>query len=245
LAHLDIRGLVARYNDATVLDGIDLSIQRGEIVSLIGPSGSGKSTLLRVISGLLPPRAGTVSLAGEMINYSDRRSLRRSRDKLAIVFQQYNLFGNMNVLRNVMVAPLTIQKRDKKTVEAEARALLDKVGLGDKLSSYPDELSGGQQQRVAIARALCLRPDILLLDEVTSALDPERVGEVLDTVKMLAADNMTLLIVSHEMGFVRDVSHRVAFMADGKIQEIGPPAEIFGQPRQSRTQAFVSRILRH
>jgi polar amino acid transport system ATP-binding protein len=245
LAHLDIRGLVARYNDATVLDGIDLSIQRGEIVSLIGPSGSGKSTLLRVISGLLPPRAGTVSLAGEMINYSDRRSLRRSRDKLAIVFQQYNLFGNMNVLRNVMVAPLTIQKRDKKTVEAEARALLDKVGLGDKLSSYPDELSGGQQQRVAIARALCLRPDILLLDEVTSALDPERVGEVLDTVKMLAADNMTLLIVSHEMGFVRDVSDRVAFMADGKIQEIGPPAEIFGQPRQSRTQAFVSRILRH
>ncbi|WP_227307932.1 amino acid ABC transporter ATP-binding protein [Acidisoma cellulosilyticum] len=245
MAHLDIRGLVARYNNATVLDGIDLSIERGEIVSLIGPSGSGKSTLLRVISGLLPPREGTVSLAGETINYADRRSLRRSRDKLAIVFQQYNLFGNMNVLRNVMVAPVTIQKRDKKTVEAEARALLDKVGLGDKLTSYPDELSGGQQQRVAIARALCLKPDILLLDEVTSALDPERVGEVLDTVKMLAADNMTLLIVSHEMGFVREVSHRVAFMADGKIQEMGPPAQIFGAPQQPRTQAFVSRILGH
>ncbi|MCB8881261.1 amino acid ABC transporter ATP-binding protein [Acidisoma cellulosilytica] len=240
-----MRGLVARYNNATVLDGIDLSIERGEIVSLIGPSGSGKSTLLRVISGLLPPREGTVSLAGETINYADRRSLRRSRDKLAIVFQQYNLFGNMNVLRNVMVAPVTIQKRDKKTVEAEARALLDKVGLGDKLTSYPDELSGGQQQRVAIARALCLKPDILLLDEVTSALDPERVGEVLDTVKMLAADNMTLLIVSHEMGFVREVSHRVAFMADGKIQEMGPPAQIFGAPQQPRTQAFVSRILGH
>jgi polar amino acid transport system ATP-binding protein len=245
LAHLDIRGLVARYNNATVLDGIDLSIERGEIVSLIGPSGSGKSTLLRVISGLLPPRAGTVTLAGETINYADRRSLRRSRDKLAIVFQQYNLFGNMTVLRNVMVAPVTIQKRDRTTVEAEARALLDKVGLGDKLTAYPDELSGGQQQRVAIARALCLKPDILLLDEVTSALDPERVGEVLDTVKMLAADNMTLLIVSHEMGFVREVSHRVAFMADGRIQEMGPPAQIFGQPQQKRTQAFVSRILGH
>ncbi len=245
MAHLDIRGLVARYNNATVLDGIDLSIERGEIVSLIGPSGSGKSTLLRVISGLLPPRAGTVTLAGETINYADRRSLRRSRDKLAIVFQQYNLFGNMTVLRNVMVAPVTIQKRDRTTVEAEARALLDKVGLGDKLTAYPDELSGGQQQRVAIARALCLKPDILLLDEVTSALDPERVGEVLDTVKMLAADNMTLLIVSHEMGFVREVSHRVAFMADGRIQEMGPPAQIFGQPQQKRTQAFVSRILGH
>ncbi|MCB8877486.1 amino acid ABC transporter ATP-binding protein [Acidisoma silvae] len=245
MAHLDIRGLVARYNNATVLDGIDLSIERGEIVSLIGPSGSGKSTLLRVISGLLPPRAGTVALAGETINYADRRSLRRSRDKLAIVFQQYNLFGNMNVLRNVMVAPVTIQKRDKKTVEAEACALLAKVGLADKLNAYPDELSGGQQQRVAIARALCLKPDILLLDEVTSALDPERVGEVLDTVKMLAADNMTLLIVSHEMGFVREVSHRVAFMADGKIQEMGPPAQIFGTPQQPRTQAFVSRILGH
>ena len=245
MAHLDIRGLVARYNNATVLDGIDLSIERGEIVSLIGPSVSGKSTLLRVISGLLPPRAGTVTLAGETINYADRRSLRRSRDKLAIVFQQYNLFGNMTVLRNVMVAPVTIQKRDRATVEAEARALLDKVGLGDKLTAYPDELSGGQQQRVAIARALCLKPDILLLDEVTSALDPERVGEVLDTVKMLAADNMTLLIVSHEMGFVREVSHRVAFMADGRIQEMGPPAQIFGQPQQKRTQAFVSRILGH
>lgn len=245
MAHLDIRGLVARYNNATVLDGIDLSIERGEIVSLIGPSGSGKSTLLRVISGLLPPRAGTVTLAGETINYADRRSLRRSRDKLAIVFQQYNLFGNMTVLRNVMVAPVTIQKRARTTVEAEARALLDKVGLGDKLTAYPDELSGGQQQRVAIARALCLKPDILLLDEVTSALDPERVGEVLDTVKMLAADNMTLLIVSHEMGFVREVSHRVAFMADGRIQEMGPPAQIFGQPQQKRTQAFVSRILGH
>ena len=245
MAQLDIRDLVAQYNHITVLDGIDLSIARGEIVSLIGPSGSGKSTLLRVISGLLPPQAGSVSLAGETIDYRDRASLRRARAKLAIVFQQYNLFGNMTVLRNVMVAPVSIQKRDRRMVEDEARALLDKVGLSSKFDAYPDELSGGQQQRVAIARALCLKPDILLLDEVTSALDPERVGEVLDTVKMLAADNMTLLIVSHEMSFVRDVSHRVAFMADGRIQELGSPAQIFGAPRQPRTRAFVSRALRN
>lgn len=245
MAQLDIRGLVARYNDLTVLDGIDLTVARGEIVSLIGPSGSGKSTLLRVITGLLPPRAGEVSVGGETVNYGDRASLRRAREKLAIVFQQYNLFGNMSVLRNVMVAPVTIKKRDRAEVEAEARRLLDKVGLGNKLDAYPDELSGGQQQRVAIARALCLKPDILLLDEVTSALDPERVGEVLDTIKLLAAEHMTLLIVSHEMAFVREVSNRVVFMADGKVQEAGPPAQIFDAPQMPRTQAFVSRIMRH
>ena len=244
MAQLDIRGLVARYNNTNVLDGIDLSIARGEIVSLIGPSGSGKSTLLRVITGLLRPERGDVTLAGEAINYSDRRSLRRAREKLAIVFQQYNLFGNMSVLRNVMVAPITIKKRNRHEVEAESRALLEKVGLGEKLHAYPDELSGGQQQRVAIARALCLKPEILLLDEVTSALDPERVGEVLETIKLLAAEHMTLLIVSHEMGFVREVSHRVAFMADGRIQEIAPPNQIFDAPQQSRTRSFVGRIMR-
>lgn len=243
MAQLDIRGLVARYNDITVLDGIDLAIERGEIVSLIGPSGSGKSTLLRVVTGLLRPVQGAVSLAGEEIDYRDRRSLRRARDRLAIVFQQYNLFGNMNVLRNVMVSPITIKKRDRRDVEVEARTLLEKVGLGHKLDAYPDELSGGQQQRVAIARALCLKPEILLLDEVTSALDPERVGEVLDTIKLLAAEHMTLLIVSHEMAFVRDVSHRVAFMAEGKIQEIGTPTQIFDAPEVTRTRTFVSRIL--
>ena len=245
MAQLDIRGLVARYNDLIVLDGIDLTIERGEIVSLIGPSGSGKSTLLRVITGLLPPRAGVVSVGGETVNYGDRASLRRAREKLAIVFQQYNLFGNMSVLRNVMVAPVTIKKRHRAEVEAEARRLLEKVGLGHKLDAYPDELSGGQQQRVAIARALCLKPDILLLDEVTSALDPERVGEVLDTIKLLAAEHMTLLIVSHEMAFVREVSNRVVFMADRKVQEAGPPAQIFDAPQMPRTQTFVSRIMRH
>jgi polar amino acid transport system ATP-binding protein len=243
LAHLDIRGLAARYGEARVLDGIDLAVERGEIVSLIGPSGSGKSTLLRVITGLLPPDRGSVSIGGQAVNYGDRRSVKAARDRLAIVFQQYNLFGSMDVLRNVTVAPVTIHKRNRQEVEGEARALLTRVGLGDKLHAYPDQLSGGQQQRVAIARALCLRPEILLLDEVTSALDPERVGEVLDVIRELAADDITMLIVSHEMGFVRDVSHRVAFMADGLVQEIGSPAMIFGQPAVKRTQDFVGRFM--
>ena len=244
MAHLDIRGLAARYGDSAVLDGIDLALERGEIGRLSCPSGSGKSTLLRVITGLLRPSRGEVRLGGQAIDYADRRSLKAARERLAIVFQQYNLFGNMTALRNVAVAPVTIKKRDKRTVEAEARALLEKVGLGDKLNAYPDELSGGQQQRVAIARALCLKPEILLLDEVTSALDPERVGEVLDTIKLLASENMTLLIVSHEMSFVREVSHRVAFMADGRIQEVGPPAQIFDSPHVGRTKTFTGRIAR-
>ena len=243
MAHLDIRGLKARYGDARVLDGIDLQVERGEIVSLIGPSGSGKSTLLRVITGLLPPEGGSVALAGQTIDFADRRSVKAARNRLAIVFQQYNLFGNMDVLRNVTVAPVTIRKRDRREVEAEARGLLARVGLGDKLHAYPDQLSGGQQQRVAIARALCLRPEILLLDEVTSALDPERVGEVLDTIRELAAEEITMLIVSHEMSFVREVSHRVAFMADGRVQEIGTPDLIFERPKVKRTRDFLARTL--
>lgn len=244
MAHLDIRGLTASYANHTVLDGIDLAVERGEIVSLIGPSGSGKSTLLRVITGLLKPQRGEIVVDGERIDYADRHSLKAAREKLAIVFQQYNLFGNMTVLGNVTVAPAKIRKRNRGEVEADARRLLGKVGLGDKLNAYPDELSGGQQQRVALARALCLRPEILLLDEVTSALDPERVSEVLDTIKILASENITLLIVSHEMNFVREVSDRVAFMANGKIQEIGPPEQIFDAPQIQRTREFTSKIAR-
>ena len=244
MGHLDICGLSARYGDATVLDGVDLSVERGEIVSLIGPSGSGKSTLLRVITGLLRPDRGSVALGGTPIDYADRNALKAARDRLAIVFQQFNLFGNMTALKNVTVAPVTIKKRDKREVEQEARALLAKVGLADKIDAYPDQLSGGQQQRVAIARALCLKPEILLLDEVTSALDPERVSEVLDTIRLLAEGQITMLIVSHEMSFVRDVSDRVAFMAEGKVQEIGPPAQIFDAPTVTRTRDFVGKISR-
>jgi polar amino acid transport system ATP-binding protein len=245
LHHLEIERLSAAYGKQPVLQDVSIGIDKGEIVSLIGPSGSGKSTLLRVLVGLLPPSAGAVKLDGQPIDYKNRRHLKAARDRFAIVFQQYNLFQNMTALGNVTVAPVKVKGRPKREVEVEARDLLAKVGLADKLDAYPDQLSGGQQQRVAIARALALQPDILLLDEVTSALDPELVGEVLDAIRLLAADGMTMFIVSHEMGFVREVSARVAFMADGRLVEIGQPKQIFDAPKEVRTRDFVSRILRH
>ncbi|AOO83862.1 amino acid ABC transporter ATP-binding protein [Bosea vaviloviae] len=243
--HLDIAGLDAHYGKLPVLSGIDLTVGRGDIIGLIGPSGSGKSTILRVLMGLLPPSGGTVKLDDEPVNHADQAALRRLRDRIAIVFQQYNLFQNMTVLENVTIAPVKIKKRPRAEVEAEARALLTKVGLGDKLARYPDELSGGQQQRVAIARALALKPEILLLDEVTAALDPELVSEVLDTIRVLAREGMTMLIVSHEMAFIREVASKVVFMADGRVVETGSPAQIFDAPQHQRTRDFVSKILRH
>jgi len=222
-----------------------LSVDRGEVISLIGPSGSGKSTLLRVLMGLLPPTAGQVLIDEEPLDYVSKSSLRAARDKMAIVFQQYNLFQNMDVLRNVTVAPTKIKKRPRAEVEVEAKALLNKVGLGEKYHAYPDELSGGQQQRVAIARALALRPQILLLDEVTAALDPELVNEVLDTVRGLAKEGITMLLVSHEMSFVREVSTRIVMMDKGQVVEIGTPQQIFEAPVEARTREFVGKILRH
>jgi polar amino acid transport system ATP-binding protein len=245
LHHLEVEQLSAAYGRYPVLKAVSIGLGKGEIVSLIGPSGSGKSTLLRVLVGLLLPSSGAVKLDGQLIDYRNRRQVRAARDRFAIVFQQYNLFQNMTVLGNVTVAPIKVKRRPKREVEDEAKTLLAKVGLGDKLDAYPDELSGGQQQRVAIARALALKPEVLLLDEVTSALDPELVGEVLDTIRLLAADGMTMFIVSHEMGFVREVSARVAFMADGRLVEIGKPDQIFDAPKEARTRDFVSRILRH
>nr|WP_305123236.1 amino acid ABC transporter ATP-binding protein [Roseomonas sp. GC11] len=241
---MSIDRLSARYGALEVLSEISLSVEKGEVVSLIGPSGSGKSTLLRAFVGLLAPQAGTVRLAGEVLDYADARSLRRARDRFAIVFQQYNLFQNMTVLRNVCIAPTLVKKRDRREVEATARALLEKVGLGHKLHAYPDELSGGQQQRVALARALALRPDVLLLDEVTSALDPELVTEVLDAIRTLAQEGMTMVIVSHEMGFVREVSSRVVFMDRGRVVEEGPPG-ILDAPRTERLRDFAAKIIRH
>jgi polar amino acid transport system ATP-binding protein len=245
LPALDIVDLTAAYGAARVLDGITLGVGSGEILGLIGPSGSGKSTILRVLVGLLKPSGGRISLDGEPIDYSRPADVRRMRDRVAIVFQQYNLFQNMSVLGNVTIAPVKINKRPRAEVEVEARRLLESVGLGDKLEAYPDQLSGGQQQRVAIARALALRPEILLLDEVTAALDPELVSEVLDSIRTLAREGMTMLIVSHEMGFIREVASKVAFMAKGKVVEMGPPAQIFDAPREARTREFVSKILRH
>lgn len=245
MPHLVIDRLSANYGTAPVLQEVSLSVERGEIVSIIGPSGSGKSTLLRVLTGLLKPHAGVVHVAGVQVDYGSAAALRKVRDRFAVVFQQYNLFQNMTALRNVTIAPTIVKKRDAAEVEREARALLEKVGLSHRIEAYPDELSGGQQQRVAIARALALKPEILLLDEVTSALDPELVAEVLDTIRVLAAEGMTMLIVSHEMGFVREISSKVVFMADGKVVEVGPPQQIFDAPQTERCADFVRRILRH
>ncbi|MEM9221178.1 MAG: amino acid ABC transporter ATP-binding protein [Pseudomonadota bacterium] len=245
MAFLTVEGLTASYGSLPVLSDVSVSIGRGEIAALIGPSGSGKSTLLRTLVGLLRPSSGRVTIDGEDIDYESRGSLKNARDRFAIVFQQYNLFQNMTALRNVTIAPTIVKKRDRKEVESRAAALLEKVGLGDKLGAYPDELSGGQQQRVAIARALALKPDILLLDEVTSALDPELVTEVLDTVRLLAADGITMLIVSHEMGFVREVASTIVFMDRGQVVEAGPPNDIFDNPKAPRLREFTAKILRH
>ena len=245
MPQLVIEGLSARYGTTPVLTDVNLSVERGEIVAIIGPSGSGKSTLLRVLVGLLKPQSGSVTVAGQQVNYDSAAALKQVRDRFAVVFQQFNLFQNMTALRNVTIAPTIVKKRSNSEVQAEAKRLLQKVGLGDKFNSYPDELSGGQQQRVAIARALALRPEVLLLDEVTSALDPELVGEVLDTIRTLAEEGMTMILVSHEMAFVREVAGKVVFMADGKVVEVGPPQQIFDNPQAQRTRDFVRRILRH
>ena len=229
----------------TVLDGVDLTLDRAQIAGLIGPSGSGKSTLLRVLVGLLEPTGGEVQIDGQAVNYNRKAEVRALRDRFAVVFQQYNLFQNMTALRNVTIAPTKVKRRPAREVEEEAKELLHKVGLGEKFDAYPDQLSGGQQQRVAIARAMALKPEILLLDEVTSALDPELVSEVLETIRLLAHEGMTMLIVSHEMGFIREVASKVAFFDAGKTVEVGQPKEIFDNPQTTRCQDFVSKILRH
>ena len=243
--HLEITGLSSAYGKTDVLKDVSLSVDKGEVVSLIGPSGSGKSTLLRVLIGLTPPTGGGVKIAGDTIDYGRRKHLKTLRDKMSIVFQQYNLFQNMSVMRNVTIAPMKVKRRPAEEVNATAIRLLEKVGMSDKHDAYPDELSGGQQQRVAIARALATKPEILLLDEVTSALDPERVNEVLDTIRALTDEGITMMIVSHEMAFVREVSTRVAMMDNGRIIEYGTPETIFDAPNEVRTRDFVSKILKH
>ncbi len=242
---LDIAGLTKSFGSSRVLDGITLPVERGAVVGVIGPSGSGKSTLLRVLIGLERPDAGEVRLDGTPIGYGDRGRLRAARDRMAIVFQSYNLFQNMTVLDNVTLAPIKVKGRQPVAVRAEATALLEQVGLGDKLRAYPDELSGGQQQRVAIARALALQPEILLLDEITSALDPELVTEVLDTIRILARDGMTMLVVSHEMAFIREVATTVVFLDAGRVVETGPPRKILDAPENPRVREFMRKILRH
>jgi polar amino acid transport system ATP-binding protein len=230
------------FHALTVLKGISLDVMKGQVICIIGPSGSGKSTLLRCINALVPIESGSILVEGQEVNDPklDKLALRR---KVGMVFQQYNLFPHRTALENVMMAPVHVLKRDKREVEAQALSLIKKVRLEGKESAYPGELSGGQQQRIAIARSLAMNPDVMLFDEVTAALDPETVKGVLVTIRELAEDGMTCMIVTHEMGFAREVANEVYFTDGGILVEHGPPKQFFSQPRDPRTRQFLDQIL--
>ena len=224
------------------LDGVSVDIRRGEVVVIIGPSGSGKSTLLRSLNLLELPTSGQIFFNG--VNITDKKvNINLHRQKMGMVFQHFNLFSNMNIIKNMTVAPVKVLRKTKEEAEQKAMQLLRKVGLEDRAGAYPSQLSGGQKQRVAIVRALCMEPEVMLFDEPTSALDPEMVGEVLDVMKSLAKDGMTMAVVTHEMGFAREVADRVIFMDEGKIVETGTPEEIFSSPKSPRLQDFLSKVL--
>ncbi|WSI89988.1 amino acid ABC transporter ATP-binding protein [Streptomyces murinus] len=249
---VDIRSVHKSFGPLDVLKGIDLQVRTGEVTVVLGPSGSGKSTLLRTINHLEKADRGEITVDGAPIGYrraGDRlhelpeREVLRRRTKIGFVFQNFNLFPHLTVLDNVIEAPVSALKRPRKEAEEEARRLLARVGLADKSAAYPRQLSGGQQQRVAIARALALKPRLLLFDEPTSALDPELVGEVLDVIRDLAARGTTMIVVTHEIAFAREVADTVVFMADGRIVEQGPPAAVLDAPREERTRAFLAKVL--
>jgi polar amino acid transport system ATP-binding protein len=239
---LHVEGLEKSFGELAVLRGIDLEVAEHEVVCLIGASGSGKSTLLRCINLLEPIDAGRIVIEGEEITALDV-DVDRIRRRIGIVFQAFNLFPHMSVLDNITLAPRRVLKRPRAEAEAAADGLLERFGLADKRADYPDRLSGGQQQRVAIVRALAMQPDLLLLDEVTSALDPELVAEVLGLIRELAAGGMTMLIATHEMGFAREIADRVCFLDGGVLLESGPPAQLFTEPREARTRQFLQRII--
>ena len=239
---IEVKNLEKSFGKNHVLRGINETINEGEVVCIIGPSGSGKSTFLRCLNLLEQPTSGEVILDGEKINAPDR-DIDKIREKLGMVFQNFNLFPHMSVLDNITMAPIKVKGQARGDAEAEARRLLDVVGLLDKAEAYPSSLSGGQKQRVAIARALAMKPEIMLCDQPTSALDPEMVREVLAVMKQLAEDGMTMVIVTHEMGFAREVADRVLFIDGGVILEQGTPEEIFGNPQNERTQTFLSMVL--
>jgi ABC-type polar amino acid transport system ATPase subunit len=251
---VQIKNLHKSYGSHEVLKDINLHVERGEVVCVIGPSGSGKSTLLLCINFLEPYNAGEVLIDGELVGYQHNKSgklvpvperqLNKTREHIGIVFQQFNLFPHMTALENIIEAPIRVSGVPKASAVERGRALLARVGLSEKQDAYPSQLSGGQQQRVAIARALAMEPKVMLFDEVTSALDPELVGEVLAVMRSLAKDGLTMLVVTHEMGFAREVADRIIFMDDGEILEQGRPEEIFGSPRTPRLQAFLGRILK-
>ncbi len=237
-----VRNLVKHFDKLEVLNGIDLTVTEGEVVCIIGPSGSGKSTLLRCLNKLEEPTGGEIIIDDAVVT-DKKTNINKVRENIGMVFQSFNLFSNFTVLENIMFAPVELKKMTKATAKTKAMELLSRVGLADKADAYPHQLSGGQQQRVAIARSLAMNPDIMLFDEPTSALDPEMVGEVLAVMKELAAAGMTMIVVTHEMGFARDVADRVIFMADGGIVEEGTPEEIFTDPQNPRTKEFLSCVL--
>jgi polar amino acid transport system ATP-binding protein len=249
---VEVRGVHKSFGSLEVLRGIDLLIRRGEVTVILGPSGSGKSTLLRTLNHLEKVDRGLIQVDGQPVGYRRggsklhelrEREILQQRTRVGFVFQNFNLFPHLTVLENVIEAPVSAQGRHRAEVEAEARALLERVGVADKFHAYPRQLSGGQQQRVAIARALALRPTVMLFDEPTSALDPELVGEVLDVIKQLASEGTTLVIVTHEIGFAREVADTVVFMDAGLIIEQGPPTQVLDQPQHERTKAFLSKVL--
>ena len=239
---LEVKDLKMRFGKLEVLKGVNTTVRRGEVIVVIGASGAGKSTFLRCLNRLETPTDGDILFEGESVVHAGR-NLNTLRERMGMVFQQFNLFNNLNVLDNITLAPTIVKKADKAKSEEEARALLRRVGLEDKAAAYPAQLSGGQRQRIAIVRALAMHPDVMLFDEPTSALDPEMVGEVLDVMQQLAADGMTMVVVSHEMGFARKVANRILFMEDGVIVEDGSPAQIFEHPKSERLREFLGKVL--
>jgi polar amino acid transport system ATP-binding protein len=239
---VDIRGLRKSYGSNEVLKGIDLQVAPGEVIAIIGKSGSGKSTLLRCINGLEEFQSGELTVDSKPLLHKNATAMRALRQRVGMIFQGFNLVPHLTVGKNIMLAPSLVKAKDAQAGEAHARALLARVGLAEKFDAFADQLSGGQQQRVAIARALAMEPAVLLCDEITSALDPELVGEVLRVVEGLAQEGMTLLMVTHEMSFARRVSNRVIFMHQGRVHEMGPPAELFGAPKTPELQQFLSSL---
>lgn len=241
---IHVKGLEKHFKGGAIraLDGVDAQIQRGEVVVVIGPSGSGKSTFLRCLNLLEKPTGGSITFEGHDIT-DPHANINLHRQKMGMVFQHFNLFPHMTILRNMTLAPVKLLGKSQKEAEAQAMTLLERVGLADRAGAYPSQLSGGQKQRIAIVRSLCMNPEVMLFDEPTSALDPEMVGEVLEVMKELAHEGMTMVVVTHEMGFAREVGDRVIFMADGKIVEENTPDVIFEHPQEERTRNFLSKVL--
>lgn len=240
---IEIRGLRKKFGTHEVLKGIDMNVSKGEVVVIIGPSGSGKSTYLRCINNIETPSAGSIVFDGTDITHGNNEEVVAKRRLIGMVFQQFNLFPHLTVLDNITVAPIRVKKMPRDQAYEKGMKLLERVGLKEKRDAYPGQLSGGQQQRIAIARALCMEPEVMLFDEATSALDPEMVGEVLEVMSQLVSEGMTMMVVSHEMGFAKEAGDRVVFMDEGLLIEENSPVELFTRPKQERTKNFLSKVL--